>query len=391
MCVREREREREMERMMGNGGSGAIVYGVAMVLVVVMVALGDGAESAQKGAPGCIGENGSPVDWFAVLKVPNGAMYAYIDPTMYEKDPTSAEWKVVEGKTLAENKGNAVAETLQQLYDDAGATLAYVQYNDQAPSGKKATSYQGHSKGVWATGEGGGFWLLHSVPRYPDAVSTSNDVYPGMPEYENRYGQSFLCLSLDTEKMDAVAEQFYYNRAAIFDFKEVPELTPRLPNFTKFVQGAYSKDPVTNEVDITTRSGKFHFTSFAKTHYWDDYMYLQLVAEKFDTNLLVETWMNGINPDPTFCKGSDYKYSIMNVRHVAVADDLYGSIDWKETQDHSKWCVSTDSTPGTKVACIGDINRQRSQNGRPGGTVCIENEALWTAFTKAIIDYDQCS
>ena len=106
------------------------MYVVAMVLVVVLVAHGDGVETAQKGAqkgaPGCIGENGSPVDWFAVLKLPNGAMYAYIDPTMYETDPTSAEWKVVEGKTLADNKGNAVAETLQQLYDDAGETLAYV-------------------------------------------------------------------------------------------------------------------------------------------------------------------------------------------------------------------------------------------------------------------------
>ena len=43
------------------------------------------------------------------------------------------------------------------------------------------------------------------------------------------------------------------------------------------------------------------------------------------------------------------------------------------------------------MACIGDINRQRSQNGRPGGTVCIENEMLWTAFNKAIVKADSCS
>ena len=46
---------------------------------------------------------------------------------------------------------------------------------------------------------------------------------------------------------------------------------------------------------------------------------------------------------------------------------------------------------GPKVACIGDINRQRSQNGRPGGTVCIENEMLWAAFYKAIVKADSCS
>ena len=80
----------------------------------------------------------------------------------------------------------------------------------------------------------------------------------------------------------------------------------------------------------------------------------------------------------------------MNIRRVAIEDDEYGNVNWKETQDHSKWAVST-SKSDQKIACIGDINRQMSQNRRPGGTVCIENEILWTAFTKAIVEHDSCS
>ena len=284
--------------------------------------------AAQRSAPGCIGEDGSQVDWFAVLKVPNGAGYAYLDPTMDDGD--ASEWRTVEGKTLDQPEGNAVSDTLQQVYADADGAYAYVQYNDESPEGKRSTAYQGHTKGVWATGEGGGFWLVHSVPRYPAGVSTSGGKYPGLPDNEYKFGQSFLCISMDVEQMDAAAAQFYYNRGMVYDHREVPALSAQLPNFTRYVAGEWSREAVSNTVELTSRSGKFSFTSFAKTHYWDDYLYSKLVADKFDADLLVETWMNGINPDPTFCRGDKdgHEHDVMNVRHVAVADELYGSVDW---------------------------------------------------------------
>ena len=125
------------------------------------------ATASQSEAPGCIGENGSQVDWFAILKVPNGSMYAYLDPTMADGSPDTAEWKVVEDKTLEQTEGNALSDTLQQVYSSSADDIAYVQYNDESPDEKRSSSYQGHTKGVWATGKGGGFWLVHSVPRFP--------------------------------------------------------------------------------------------------------------------------------------------------------------------------------------------------------------------------------
>ena len=259
----------------------------------------------------------------------NGAGYAYIDPTMDDAD--ASEWRMVEGKSLDEPEGNAVSDTLQQVYRDVNGEYAYVQYNDESPEGKRSSAYQGHTKGVWATGEGGGFWLVHSVPRYPADISKSPDGYPGLPDNEYKYGQSFLCISLDLEQMDAAAEQFYYNRGMIYDHREVQALASQLPNFTRYIKGEWSRDAVSNTVELTSRSGRFTFTSFAKTHYWDDYLYSNLVAEKYNVDLYVETWMNGINPDDTFCKndkGGEHDHDVMNVRHVAVADQLYGSVDW---------------------------------------------------------------
>jgi deoxyribonuclease-2 len=43
----------------------------------------------------------------------------------------------------------------------------------------------------------GGFWLVHSVPRFP-ANTGSGVSYEGYPAYAATYGQSFLCMSMST-------------------------------------------------------------------------------------------------------------------------------------------------------------------------------------------------
>ena len=102
------------------------------------------------------------------------------------------------------------------------------------------------------------------------------------------------------------------------------------------------------------------------------------------TGMLWETWMNGVNPDPTFCSSSgDYAYDSVNIRNVNVAGE-----EWKETQDHSKWGLGQQG--GRSVVCIGDINRQESQNKRGGGTTCLEHDDLWQAFSDVVTHYDQC-
>ncbi len=42
----------------------------------------------------------------------------------------------------------------------------------------------------------GGFWLVHSVPRFPFARNSSEPYT--YPAYAKTYGQSFICLSLST-------------------------------------------------------------------------------------------------------------------------------------------------------------------------------------------------
>lgn len=97
--------------------------------------------------------------------------------------------------------------------------------------------------------------------------------------------------------------------------------------------------------------------------------------------------------DFRFCPGKTYKYddvsygpysyAVQNITGVEMPDKTY----WKETQDHSKWAVSTEKA---STACVGDINRQWSQNKRGGGTVCLKDRDHWASFDMIVKNVLMC-
>lgn len=65
-------------------------------------------------------------------------------------------------------------------------------------------SNKGHTKGVVLADKKGGIWLIHSVPYFP----------PKGPDYTypstgSKYGQSFLCVSLDFDNLNSVGKHFF--------------------------------------------------------------------------------------------------------------------------------------------------------------------------------------
>ena len=72
-------------------------------------------------------------------------------------------------------------------------------------SGATSMSY-GHTKGMLSWSASGGFWLIHSVPKYADTPdNTDTYEYPSTGE---QYGQSMLCMSLDLPNVDKAFLQF---------------------------------------------------------------------------------------------------------------------------------------------------------------------------------------
>jgi deoxyribonuclease-2 len=86
----------------------------------------------------------------------------------------------------------------------------------------------------------------------------------------------------------------------------------------------------------------------------------------------------------TYCKPT-HAFNVWNVQNLSWG----GSINYKETKEHSKWAVATGN--GIEpIVCIGDINRMTSQALRGGGTTCMSNQSLWRAMTSLISSIEAC-
>lgn len=67
--------------------------------------------------------------------------------------------------------------------------------------------------------------------------------------------------------------------------------------------------------------------------------------------------------------------------------------EFKRSQDHSKWAVSTEAAApgaGGGWVCVGDINRNVAEEKRGGGTVCLRHPPVWKAYRTAVVDYQDC-
>ena len=350
---------------------------------------------------GCRGEDGQPVGWWAAVKLNNGMDYVIID-----SEHRSAGLRDPErGRTLADpGNGNALAETLRQVYGDGvgvgeaprsrPSAEGYVLFNDQDPDGKMSDAHA-HAKGVIAfsargvEGGGSGFWLGHSAPKFPGFQKHG---YAGYPDYASRYGQSFLCLSFTSlEHLDEAVRAQLWNNPQVYDAAVPAALADRLPNTAALAGGLPEPPAESVHFDVSvglpeSRYDSEDFTVFAKSRHWGRFLYEEAVEPFYAEGFLWETWMNGVNPDETFCAGDKegHKYDSVNIRRVDPGDGR----GFKETQDHSKWGVSQGKHK--KVVCIGDINRQQHQNIRGGGTVCKEDPDMWAAFHGLIKEADPC-
>jgi deoxyribonuclease-2 len=96
-----------------------------------------------------------------------------------------------------------------------------------------------------------------------------------------------------------------------------------------------------------------------------------------NASVLAETW--GRPLQEPWCVGP---YPVGNVRTVTFTQ----SIQWLETQDHSKWAYGV----GTNYSCFGDMNRMSSQWKRGGAFYCIESDVLRMAMEAISTEVNAC-
>lgn len=357
----------------------------------------------------CYSQNNVPVDYWAMIKFPHisssdnvnvaaGYGYAYID---------SKGTKLVVPSTNLNSSASPLQATLKAMYASHNAAdTAWALFNDEWPSGKTTSTYA-HMKGVMFFDENSGFYLLHSVPRFPNNLTQG---YSGYPLNEITYGQSFLCASHATDEFDTLGLVLQRAGPWFYDVNLPTSMRARLPNFYKAISGGFNSTPGVTVLTVSTIGG-FEFLALYKNKQWNSELYEYLVAPTLQAGLSCETWMNGATPLPSFCK-PQYAWNVLDIRTLAFSSSNV-SVAWKETQDHSKWAVAI----GKEIACMfvrcacvcvrvcskdltiacllgglhsGGINRMQTQYGRGGGTFCLASPSLYAALNSLIVTADTC-
>ncbi|XP_069783511.1 deoxyribonuclease-2-alpha isoform X2 [Narcine bancroftii] len=323
----------------------------------------------------CHDDDGEPVDWFIVYKLPedsggSGVLYMYMDHG-------TSGWR--SGTYSINDTRGAVGATLQQLYDTPVAQsddVAYVLYNDQRPD--DSSSYGGHTKGVVLLDRKQGFWLVHSTPHFPPKTGESY----WWPHSGLKNGQSFLCVTYPYSQFNDIGTQLLYNNPQIYDHSIPPSFAEDLPDLRSAMAGKHKKTPPWNrKVILSSVKGK-QFISFAKYKDFGDDLYSGWVAEVFQSDLMVESWLNSRHTLSSNCSA---QYAVYNVERI----EFPLGITFSSHVDHSKWCVTRPGW-GSEWTCIGDINRDQAQEKRGGGTVCNDDPVVWDAFSSLVMSCQPC-
>nr|XP_029708872.1 plancitoxin-1-like [Aedes albopictus] len=330
---------------------------------------------------GCRDESNNLVDWYYLYKLPeaaadhhspkdasSGLHYAFIT------SHGSTGWRVSEKNV---NQSESIpGRTLKPLLK-GGNDLLRIFYNDEPPKGETDGS-RGHTKGVVATDGNTGFWMIHSVPKFPPMLNESYHY----PDTGRIYGQSFLCVSVGADQMETIGQQLAMNEPHVYSF-HVPEvLKERFPKLVHATEmKPIKKPPFWSAANLKSIGGtKFH--SFAKSRQFKKELYSDFIAPSLQVDLLVETWQHGAGNLPSDCTTSQWK--VMNVKEVRVTEQY----QFATLKDHSKWAVSV---PGDRdFICVGDINRQEHQKARGGGSVCSQLDGIVQTYRVMVENVEAC-
>uniref|UniRef100_K1QD32 Plancitoxin-1 n=1 Tax=Magallana gigas TaxID=29159 RepID=K1QD32_MAGGI len=239
----------------------------------------------------------------------------------------------------------------------------YGMYNDQPPQGSvpltSSTTNQAtgaHMKGAFAFDKDSGFWLILSVP-----------FFPAPQKYNYKYGssqlikaQAILCITLDSKYLEEIEKIFDITKPMFFDGNK-----PFLQELSRVNDTKKSTKIV---VDFKSKGGQ-EFREYAKSASFGADLYDSLVAPDLKDTLLVETWSPNLGSN---CS----TYKVYDVKKVEFEDGYW----FKSTIDHAKWAV----TENRDWACIGDINRAKSQFRRGGGTMCLRHAGVAKQFRNLI-------
>jgi len=133
----------------------------------------------------------------------NKIYYAYFDNTL-----SSLEYYLYEESTFPPTM--ITAYVTNNVNND---NINYFFWNDdmgtKESGSKSASSDRAHAKGSLVYDANNGAFLLHSLPRFPTRL-IGNKVLTKLPNNAGKYGQHFLCISINKNTAEKIAETLNY-------------------------------------------------------------------------------------------------------------------------------------------------------------------------------------
>ncbi|VDN00725.1 unnamed protein product [Thelazia callipaeda] len=338
----------------------------------------------------CRDQNNQNVDWFIFYKIArmhkssielarNGSAFLYMDA----KD---RKWLLSE--VSIENAKQSIGFTLQQYYDAINNLEIFsVMYNDEFPYPENETvsATAGHAKGVVVFSKMNGFWLIHSVPKFP-----RNRTYE-YPKSGLLYGQMGLCVSMNYSQLHKIALHLYYSHIFIYSYKLPSHIAADIPLLQKVVSKEHQHGSPFYRQDLIYSTDGQEFMHFAKIAAFKKDLYFDLLAPAIKASLAVGTWQHetSINHNLHSWCTDQSPYKVLDVKNIT----LPFNITFSNLLDHSKFAVSIIDYHKIPVpwVCIGDINRQQHQLVRAGGTMCFVDFEVHAAYTSMITECWPCT
>jgi deoxyribonuclease II len=372
-------------------------FGLAPLLVIAAAVDCAESTSAQPSAPAntgsvtpgllsSLGDDGQPVDWWFMYKLPMGVA-ASVPGTKNAPKSRGDEYLYFDNRSasLAQSRltvadpASALQQTLQQLAGNPGNAFGCVFYNDELPEGfGNDSSTFGHCKGVLAFDmrTDSAFWMMHSDPRFG---APGQSTFPTLD-----FGQTFLCITLkDAATAANIASQMLTQQGPQTYGAILPAGV--IDVWQKLAQRQFTLSTTPGDLSFESRAGA-KFRCFAKSRVWngvlgpdgrtfDRDLWSDLVGPSLHADLGVESWLRG----PSFGDTDPGGLTTTNVTSVDLTP-LGVNFAWPETKDHAKWAVSFKNE-GNWV-CISDINREVTQGKRGGAAICFQNDRLWTSLSQ---------
>ncbi|XP_037530529.1 deoxyribonuclease-2-beta-like [Nematolebias whitei] len=318
----------------------------------------------------CRNDEDEEVDWFILYKLPNvnnaGLLYLYMDES-------TNGWQLSQKEI--NSRSGSLGNTLKPLldfYDRKTEGFGYMLYNDQPPDPYAAPSSFGHSKGVVMLDRQHGLWLSHSTPKFP--TYRNKDFWP---KNGNSNAQTFICVNFPYAQFKAIGVQLKYIHAYSYD-SVVPTTFHEELRCVAQRSCLPRKAPWSSVTTLTSMMGR-SFTSFAKYGRFKNDLYSSLIADYVSEDLFVKGWGKLREPLASNCSSTAHIYNVKEVK-------LPRRKPFSDTQDHSKWCVTSDGS----LTCIADMNRERSQMDRGGGAICTADPVVGRVFRALIFQYEPC-